>query len=271
MYKKDKPLVSVVLAVYNRERYVAEAIESILTQTYSNLELLIVNDGSTDKSDLIIKQYMKKDKRIKYISSKTNLGQSGARNVAICQAHGDFIAISDSDDLCMKNRLKTQIDYYKKNFSKTDVLGSYYLLFSDSDTSKTSIVKADKNDILDGKPPVHNPTCMIKADVFKKYGTYDSQYDDAEDVELWFRWFHQGVRFFNLEIPLYKKRNHEENVSTVKVRHQVYLMLRINLRAIFFHGIRFSINGYLRIFEQFGYYLYLALGLNKIYSLNSKK
>lgn len=267
---KKNPLVSVIMAVFNREKYVAEAIESVLNQTYKNLELIVVNDGSSDKSDLIIRQYLRKDKRVLYINSKVNLGQSGARNLAIKRARGDFIVISDSDDLCMKDRIKTQIRYFEKNFSNTDVLGSYYQLFSDYTDLTGLIVKANKNDIFDGRPPVHNPTCMIKTDVFKQFGLYNSKFDDAEDVELWSRWFYQGVRFANLEVPLYKKRNHGGNVSTLRIRHQVYLMLLINLRSIFVYGIRFSTNGYLRILEQLGYYLYLTLGLNRFYSRNPK-
>lgn len=268
--RKSDPLLSVVMGVYNREKYLHEAIESVLCQTYRKFEFFIVNDGSTDNSWEIIKSYAKTDARIKCINNRKNLGQSGARNVAIKKAKGDFIVIADSDDICTPNRFERQTKYFQKHFNKIDVLGSDYGIFSDKSKKIFDIVKANVKDLYNGKPPVHNPTCMIKRSVFKDYGYYNPKFDNAEDVELWFRWFSQGVRFDNIPKVLYKKREHEGCVSKTRIRSQDYLMLKINIIAVTKYRLHFTFHGYLRILEQFFYLIYLSLRLDKIYVKKNK-
>ena len=102
----DYPLVSVILPVYNREKYLATAIESVLQQTYGNLELLIVDDGSRDRSPEIIKEYAAKDKRVRFVLHKENRGVSAARNTALSMARGEWIALIDSDDAWHPERLE---------------------------------------------------------------------------------------------------------------------------------------------------------------------
>jgi len=102
----DYPLVSVILPVYNREKYLATAIESVLQQTYGNLELLLVDDGSRDRSPEIIKEYAAKDKRVRFVLHKENRGVSAARNTALSMARGEWIALIDSDDAWHPERLE---------------------------------------------------------------------------------------------------------------------------------------------------------------------
>lgn len=267
--KNNNPLLSVIMAVHNREDFLSGAIESVLNQTYQNFEFFIVNDGSKDNSLNIIKSYAKKDARIIIINNPKNLGQSGARNVAIRKAKNKYIVIADSDDICLPTRFEEQAKYFQKYSNKIDVLGTSYSLYSDYKMKKKiEVVKADVDDIYDGKPPVHNPTCMIKKSVFDKSGYYDSKFDNAEDVELWFRWTSKGVRFANIEKSLYDKRTHKGSVSVERLKSQVYLLLKINLIAITKYRIRFTAKGYLRILEQIFYLLYLSLGLDRIYKKN---
>lgn len=262
---KTSPLLSVVMAVYNGEKHLHESIDSVLLQTYSRFELIIVNDGSTDESEYIIREYAEKDKRIIYLKNDLNLGQSKTRNKAINIAKGEYIVIVDSDDICLPDRFEKQIMFFEKN-PNVDVLGSDYCLFSGSlKDDCRMVVSANAGDIYNGKPPVHNPTCMIKRSIFYSYGFYDPAYDNAEDAELWFRWFSQDVYFDNISEVLYKKRNHSGSVSISNIRPQVYLMLKINLIAIFKYRIRFTMYGYLRMLEQLFYLIYLLLGLNVIY------
>ncbi|MBA4317329.1 MAG: hypothetical protein C0412_02910 [Flavobacterium sp.] len=261
---RKRPLITVVMPVLNGEKYLADAIDSVIHQEYRHFEFIIVNDGSTDKTDEIIKKYQKIDKRIVYIKNNKKTGQSLARNVAIKVAQGEYIALADSDDICRSNRFNKQIAYMVSH-PKVDVLGTYFSIFFNDDPKKLQVVPAYSKNIVNGKAPVHNPTCVFKRSVFEKYGYYDKRFDNAEDVELWFRWFSKGVVFENIHEDLYKKRVHEGSVSISKIRHQVFLLFRINLNAIFNYGIKFSLHGYLYVMEQLLYLIYLSLHLDRLF------
>jgi hypothetical protein len=106
---------------------------------------------------------------------------------------------------------------------------------------------------------------MMKRSIFSTYGFFNSKYDDAEDYELWSRWFSQGVKFHNVPEVLYKKRIHEGCVSLSKIKHQIFLMLKINLIALFKYQRQFTRAGYFRTLEQFLRLVYLILRLDKIF------
>ena len=104
------PAVSVIMPVYNGERFLAEAIESILEQTFTDFELLIVDDASQDGSLQIIREYAARDDRILVIPSESNLGIADARNLGIRRAIGDYITTMDCDDISLPRRLQMQVD-----------------------------------------------------------------------------------------------------------------------------------------------------------------
>ena len=108
-------LVSIITPAYNAEKYIAETIESVLAQTYQKWEMLIVNDCSTDNTTEIVQNYVGKDKRIKLINLKKNSGAAIARNTAIQNAKGRYIAFLDSDDLWKKEKLQKQIQFMQQN------------------------------------------------------------------------------------------------------------------------------------------------------------
>lgn len=110
----EEELCSVIMPAYNSEKYIDEAIESVIRQTYKNWELIIVNDASTDDTEKIIKSYEEKDKRIKLISLAENQGVANARNMAIQIAEGRYIAFLDADDYWEKEKLQEQIKFMKK-------------------------------------------------------------------------------------------------------------------------------------------------------------
>ena len=117
------PKVSVVMPVYNDERYLAEAIASVLGQTYADFELIIVDDGSTDGSRAIIEEYALRDSRVVPILLPGNLGQSSARNRGIERAGGQYIAAMDGDDICLPDRLRRQVNFLDAN-PQVGVLGT---------------------------------------------------------------------------------------------------------------------------------------------------
>ncbi|MGZ0079080.1 glycosyltransferase [Methylomonas sp. YC3] len=110
----QSPLASVILPVYNGKKFIRDAITSILTQSHINLELLVVDDGSTDESTSIIKEFSEKDNRIRFFQQK-NSGVAGARNLALREAKGEYIGFIDQDDIWLTDKLESQIAYFEKN------------------------------------------------------------------------------------------------------------------------------------------------------------
>ena len=110
----SSPSVSVCMPVYNTERYVAEAVESILAQTLGDFEFVIIDDGSTDGSRAILEPYAKQDDRIRLIS-RPNTGIIGARNEALGLAKGELIAVMDSDDVALPERFEVQVAYLREH------------------------------------------------------------------------------------------------------------------------------------------------------------
>ena len=111
--KNKKPLVSVNMVSFNSEKYIAESIQSILNQTYKNFELIIVNDGSTDNTLLEINNF--NDSRIVIINNRKNFGIPYSRNIALRASNGKYVAIQDSDDVSLKERLHIQVNYLESN------------------------------------------------------------------------------------------------------------------------------------------------------------
>lgn len=264
MTNQTQTFVSVVMATFNSEKYLAESIQSVLCQTHENFELIIVNDNSSDLSDEIIRGFAEKDHRIVHLSNHRNMRQSATRNRAIEIAKGEFIVIVDSDDICLSDRFEKQLNHFSDH-PECDVLGTSYSIFFDTKVDECqSVVSANIDDIYGGKPLVHNPTCMIRRSVFTVHGSFNSKYDDAEDYELWSRWLAQGVIFNNIPDVLYKKRIHGDCVSLTKIKRQLYLMLKINLIAIFKYRRRFTRAGYFRMVAQFLRFIYLSMHLDTI-------
>ncbi len=131
--KQKQLTVSIILPTFNREKLLPRAIDSVIKQTYLHWELIIVDDGSTDKTFALVKSYIKKTSKIKYIKKQINQGVSLARNIGISKAHGYFIAFIDSDDEYMPNHLEENVRYFLKNpsvdliYSRPIVKGNPYL------------------------------------------------------------------------------------------------------------------------------------------------
>lgn len=109
-----KPIISVLMAVYNGEKYLGEAIDSILAQTYSDFEFIIVNDGSTDHSESILQEYQRQDERIRVVS-RGNTGHTAALNEGLVYANGRYIARMDNDDIALPERFAKQVTFWKNN------------------------------------------------------------------------------------------------------------------------------------------------------------
>ena len=195
---KDKKFLSVILPVYNGERYLKLAIDSILSQTYQYFELIILNDGSTDGSERIIKSY--NDSRIVYVK-KDNSGLADTLNIGWRMAKYDWIARMDADDIAFPNRFEEQVKYLN---DKIDIIGSAAVLINEFGDEKGFIkLPMSKSEIIKkGKTPFVHPTVIIRKSILAKLGGYDTNLRRSEDLNLWMRYFHIGDKVYNLQVPL---------------------------------------------------------------------
>lgn len=218
--------VSILMPVYNAEQYVAEAIDSILSQSYRDWELIIINDGSTDSSESIITQY--EDSRIYYIKNPVNLRLIKTLNKGIDYCHGEYIARMDADDVALPDRLKEQVEFLD---SHADYLmcGTNAIVI-DNDGNKTGKIKnLPDNDFLQinmlFSPPFIHPSVMIRREVLKE-NRYDEEYKHVEDYELWCRIANLG-KIANLNKDLLLYRWHDSNVSVLNNEVQEELKDRV--------------------------------------------
>jgi len=240
--KDIKPKVSVIMPVFNDFKYLRKAINSILCQTYSNFELIIVNDGSNIKVKKIINEY-KKYKKIKVIINKKNLGLATSLNKGIRICKGEYIARMDADDYSFKKRLSTQVEFLnqKKNIS---ILGSDAIIerniqnkFKKNYITNLPSCNRDIKYNLLFKNPIMHSSVMFRKYFIKKIRGYDSNYLRCQDYELWLR-ARKNFEFFNLKKVLIKYRS-KSNYD--------FISLYYFLCAIFKHNI-LSRNFFLGIF-----------------------
>ncbi|MGI8951795.1 MAG: glycosyltransferase family 2 protein [Chitinophagaceae bacterium] len=184
------PTISVVLPAYNCGKYLTQAIDSVLQQTFTDFELIIINDGSTDDTEKIILSY--NDKRIRYLKNDGNKGLIYTLNRGIDEARAEYIARMDGDDICAKERFEKQLNYLKENSHITAVALTITLI--DEENNFIGYWKEDKNNItiksikkfLTKNNCIAHPTLMIRAAVFKKF-RFDTRQKLSEDYDLWLR------------------------------------------------------------------------------------
>jgi glycosyltransferase involved in cell wall biosynthesis len=182
------PLVSLLMSVYNDEKYISSTIESVLSQTYGNFEFLIINDGSTDRSADIINSYS--DNRIRYIENENNIGLTASLIKGFNLAKGRFLARIDSNDICYPKRLEKQVQFLLQN-SNIAVCGSSFFVFGDLLVPKK--IKYPENHKLINSHLLFNSalphvTVMLDINKFREAGlNYDPEFKAAQDYDLWYR------------------------------------------------------------------------------------
>lgn len=197
---KKYPLVSVITPVFNGENFLRESIESILNQTFKNFEYIIIDDCSNDNTWQILKEYSKKDKRIKIYKNESNLGIAGNRNKGISLSGGKYIAWQDADDISFSDRLEKECNVLEKN-SQIGIIGGYLLFFNKyGDISIRKYPKDDKQarKVIFRYSPVAQPSAMIRRICFEEIGLYDLKLPPAEDLDMSFR---IGIKYKFANIP----------------------------------------------------------------------
>jgi glycosyltransferase involved in cell wall biosynthesis len=229
--KKTNPLVSVIIPAYNAGKYLGEAIDSILSQTYNNIEVIIINDASKDDTLKIAEDYKRKDKRIAVYNNKTNLGIGKNRALGIELAKGDYICWQDADDISLPNRVAKQAEYLD-NHKDVGVVGGFIHFFGEKGDGV--VRKYEETDIpLRGKifryNPVAQPASMTRADVYNKVGTYNSDYIVSEDLEMLFR---IGTRyhFANIQEIVLEYRQSNSSLTRLNLRRMEKSAISIRKR-----------------------------------------
>lgn len=233
------PKISVVMPVMNEERYIRASIDSILNQTFSDFEFLIIDDGSTDSTPDILADYAARDDRIRILQNETNIGVPESINRGLREARGAYIARQDGDDIAEPDRLEKQIRFLEQNSDHVLVGGGYRTIDSDGRIRKIDAGGLDHaafswTSIF--RPPLVHSTAVFPREVVIQNDIYfDGAYDGAEDFEVWHRLLQFG-RGARMDGVLVSYRMHEQNVSTRKADKQRSAMQRaaiINARRRF--------------------------------------
>lgn len=224
--KADMSKISVIMPVYNtNEEYLKEAIESILNQTYSDFEFIIINDGSDNDVEKVILSYT--DKRIKYIKNEENLGLIKTLNKGLAISSSEYIARMDSDDISLPTRFEQQIDFLDKN-NEVDVLGTWFKMLPQNEIIKRPTSSQDiKNFLLFINCPIAHPTVMMKKSFIEKNNyRYNENDKHAEDYGLWLSMMDK-TEFAIIPEVLLDYRWHENNISIVQSEVQISTTTRL--------------------------------------------
>ncbi|MFZ2038538.1 MAG: glycosyltransferase [Minisyncoccia bacterium] len=230
--------ISVVMPVYNGEKYLKEAIQSVLNQTERDFELLIINDGSTDNSEAIAKSF--NDNRIKVINKKHS-GLIDTLNLGFDTAHGDYIARMDADDISETNRFQKQLEVMEKE--NVLICGTRAKTINENGEVVGEFIypplswSGIKYYTLRGNPFIH-PTVIIRKDVLKKVGNLHKFFRHAEDYELWTRIVYK-YKAINLSDQLLRYRIHGNQVTK---KNNIEMRLRgilIRLLCLYRFVLRF--------------------------------
>jgi glycosyltransferase involved in cell wall biosynthesis len=206
--ERSKPRVSVVIATYNYGHYLAEAIESVLQQSYRDFELTVVDDGSTDDTKRVVTGF---GQSVQYVY-QNNQGYSAARNVAIRQARGDMIAFLDADDVWLPEKLHVQLDYFDRHPEVGLLSANCYRIDAQGATLGTMPSPYSSGwlfePLLLRGNPIRMPTVVVRRECFDEVGLFDESLRTTADWDMWLR-LSRSYQFGYIDKPLAKYRVHD--------------------------------------------------------------
>jgi len=239
----EKEKVSVIIPTYNSEKYIIESIQSVLNQTYTNIEIIVIDDGSTDKTGELISSLKKEN--IRYIRTE-NQGNYFARNRGIIESKGEFIAFLDSDDIWLENKLDKQIDLIRNN-PDIGFCSTGFTIFFDQNPEQHYLdynyyCKHDVTDftkfinLLLRNNFVATSSLIIRKECIDKIGLFDTKFQNAMDYDFVLRLAGHYKAIYLCE-PLISRREHNNNISknrinTYRALIYIYSKLKSNLRSL---------------------------------------
>lgn len=226
-------LVSIILSVYNGEKYLDDSISSVLSQSYKHFELIIINDGSSDNSISIITEWSKKDKRIVVVDKK-NTGLTSSLNIGLEKSNGKYIARIDADDVWLSSKLESQVDFMEKH-PEIVLLGTgTNFINEDGEVLNQNEVKQPTTDLelrkiyLYKNPFVHS-SVLFRTSTMISLGPYNVNYKYAQDYEFWYRMMKVGHIAILPEV-LISRRLTDNMIGVKKNRQQRYYGFKTKLK-----------------------------------------
>ena len=208
------PTVSVIIPTYNRAHLIGKAVKSVLNQTYQDFEIIVVDDGSTDNTEEVMKSF--NNFKIRYICHSDNRGISVARNIGIRASRGEYIALLDSDDEWLPEKLDKQVDVLQNESPEVGVVCSWSYNIDEKGNyiSKRCLPKKGGyiyEDLLSTNP-ISVPTVLIRKECFNRVSLFDDLLNAQEDWDMWIR-IAKYYRFALIKVPLVKYRKHSDQIS----------------------------------------------------------
>ena len=226
-------LVSVILPTYNRARLLRRAVKSVLNQTFEDFELIIVDDGSTDNTESVIRSF--NDDRIKYIRHPTRKGASAARNTGIKASRGKYIAFQDSDDEWFPEKLEKQVNAFENARSDVGVVYTgMWRIRKDNSRKYYPVKEVERKEgyihevLIKRSLDIATVTAMVRRECFDKMGVFDENLLAFEDYDLWLR-ISKYYPFKCIDEPLVRAFFQEDSI-TLNVDASVTAMERIILK-----------------------------------------
>ena len=222
---KRIPKISVVMTVYNSEKFVKQAIDSVLGQSYNDFEFIIVDDGSVDNSLNIIQEY--DDPRIRILVNEKNSGICYSSNRGISEATGEYIARIDSDDICHKDRFRVQVDFLDSH-REIFMCGTWRnLLYSDGKIIESNVSVTKNNEIgfmlLFGNPMITHSTVMFRREEYNRKGYSYERFVQAHDYKLWTQFIMDNKKIEIIPKRLLDYRINESGITATntQVRNKI--------------------------------------------------
>lgn len=241
------PAVSVILPAYNCEKFIGKAIQSVLQQTFTDFELIIINDGSTDNTRSVIQTFH--DQRILYLENPGNQGLISTLNNAITYAKGKYIARMDGDDISLSERLAKQKVFLDANENITVVAST--IEFINEQEEKTGVWELDRQTITPEQIKkailtqncIAHPSVMMRSEIMKQLKYMENQ-KNIEDYDLWLRLLNRGYKIAKLDEPLLLYRIHDSSITSVHLKKTnpffKHLAMKIKFLTRFSHISGFS-------------------------------
>lgn len=245
----EEPLVTVMMLARDRASLLEEAANSILRQSMSNLELLILDDGSVDDTWVVATGMAQRDPRVRLLRNTTSQGIPRARNQVLAAARGELLAIADSDDISRPNRLKRQSLLLGQS-PDIDGCGGAINCFrvAPADGSRP----AWHWGLADGRLPFPFPTAMLRTESVRRAGGFDERLPVAEDLDLLYRMWTSGSSFAWLDgDALVDYRLHDGSITTRRIWTRTWCTLRVHLRAAFRYRASLSARGWAIVGQSF--------------------
>ena len=233
----DRPLVSVLMPVYNAERYLRAAVDSVLAQSYPRFELVMVDDGSTDASWRIVQDYAERDARVKALRNERNLRVVKARNRAftVADPSSKYFAIMDSDDVCVPDRLEREVQFLEGH-PDHGLVGGHTIIIDDQGVEvgirRYPCAHEHIMQVITRYNPIAQPGVMIRRSALEQIGDYDERYPGCEDYDLWLR-MAEHFKLANLDAPTLKYRISATQGKRTRLKESLRYTIDIQRRWLF--------------------------------------